>query len=53
MRNKLMTPQSAFVTFKHPFAAYLSKKMKKIIQKNKVADAPKIFERKLKINKLW
>lgn len=50
----LMTPQSAFVTFRNPFAAFLSKKMMKIIDQNKIPDEekPKIFEKNMNFGKV-
>lgn len=49
---KLMCPQSAFVTYRNPFAAFLSKKMMKIIKRNKIEDKPKMFERDINFGKM-
>lgn len=53
-RVQLMTPQSAFITFKNPFAAFLSKKMMKIIKRRKIdkKDRPMIFDREINISRV-
>ena len=47
-----MTPQSAFVTFKNPFAAFLAKNMMKVIKKDKIENKPKIFEKDIYFGKV-
>lgn len=52
-RVDLMTPQSAFVTFKNPFAAFLANKMTKIRRrKGEEVPVPKIFGKDLDITKV-
>ena len=53
-RIELMTPQSAFVTFRNPFAAFLAKKMMKIIKKNKIPEEkkPKLFDKNINFGKM-
>lgn len=53
-RIELMTPQSSFITFRNPFAAFLAKKMMKIIEKNKIPEdkKPKLFEKNIYFGKI-
>lgn len=49
---RLMSPQSAFVTFRNPFAAFLSRKMEKFSKNKKISEKPKLFERDIRFDKI-
>lgn len=48
-----MSPKTAFVTFKNPFASLLAKKMMALQKEEKIADAEKakLFERPIRFTK--